>query len=98
MIKFISTADPLLFFFLLSLSLSLLLFFLEQKMVKWMWGEVRCREINRLGSNSPALQSLLFTSIPRQTFFFLVTNQRYIWTAGGKLDYANHLDYADTLE
>ncbi|KAL6826849.1 hypothetical protein J3E69DRAFT_248596 [Trichoderma sp. SZMC 28015] len=79
MIKFISTADPLLFSFLRSLSL---FFFLEQKMVKWMWGEVRCRESNRLGSNSPALQSLLFTSIPRYTFFFWSRTTIYLDSRG----------------
>lgn len=59
---------------------------------------MRCRELKRWGSNSPALQSLLFTSIPRYTFFFLVTNHDISGQPGGKLDYANHLDYADTLE
>ncbi|KAF3069396.1 hypothetical protein CFAM422_007134 [Trichoderma lentiforme] len=77
-----SGPSSLFFFCSLSLSLSILLLFGTKDGQKDV-GEVRCRELKRWGSNSPALQSLLFTSIPRYTFFF-GHEPRYIWTAGGK--------------
>lgn len=43
---------------------------------------MRCRELKRWGSNSPALQSLLFTSIPRYTFFFWSRTTIYLDSRG----------------
>lgn len=70
------------FFFALSLSLSILLLFGTKDGEKDV-GEVRCRELKRWGSNSPALQSLLFTSIPRYTFFFWSRTTIYLDSRGG---------------
>jgi hypothetical protein len=64
-------------------------------------GEAGCRGTKLLGLECPVHQmhqSLLYTSIPRWAFF-LVTNHDISGQQGGAgPDYANHLDYADTLE
>lgn len=90
-------SGPSSLFFFCSLSLSLFFFFLEQKMVKRMWGRWGAANSNAGARIALRFNPFCLPAFP-VTLSFFGHEPRYIWTAGGKLDYANHLDYADTLE